>query len=151
MESAAALARRFVTGAMSFGSISAEAHEALAIAMNRLGGCSNSGEGRGAHRQEPRSQWGILASRPSARWRRRFGVTTEYLVHAEDIQIKIAQGAKPGRGGSSWPQGRSPHRPSATAPLVTLISPPPHHDIYSIEDLAQPSTTCASTWRSASV
>ncbi len=140
VEPAAELARRFVTGAMSFGSISAEAHETLAIAMNRLGGKSNSGEGG----EEPRR----YVRDPNGDFRRsaikqvasaRFGVTTEYLVNAEELQIKIAQGAKPGEGGQ-LPGYKVDSRIAKvrwSTPGVTLISPPPHHDIYSIEDLAQ--------------
>ncbi|MDP3504554.1 MAG: glutamate synthase large subunit [Myxococcales bacterium] len=140
VESAATLARRFVTGAMSFGSISAEAHETLAIAMNRIGGKSNSGEGG----EEPRR----FVKDPNGDWRRsaikqvasaRFGVTTEYLVNAAELQIKVAQGAKPGEGGQ-LPGHKVDERIAKvrwSTPGVTLISPPPHHDIYSIEDLAQ--------------
>jgi glutamate synthase (NADPH/NADH) large chain len=140
VESAASLARRFVTGAMSFGSISAEAHETLAIAMNRIGGKSNSGEGG----EEPRR----FVKEPNGDLRRsaikqvasaRFGVTTEYLVNADELQIKIAQGAKPGEGGQ-LPGHKVDERIAKvrwSTPGVTLISPPPHHDIYSIEDLAQ--------------
>src|SRR5215510_10072517 len=136
VEPVAAIVRRFSTGAMSYGSISAEAHETLAIAMNRLGGKSNTGEGGEdvdrLHDPERRSAVKQVASG-------RFGVTTEYLVHADDIQIKMAQGAKPGEGGQLpgnkvWPWiAKTRH----ATPGVGLISPPPHHDIYSIEDLAQ--------------
>ncbi|USQ74931.1 glutamate synthase large subunit [Ornithinimicrobium cryptoxanthini] len=130
------IVRRFATGAMSYGSISREAHETLAIAMNRLGGRSNSGEGG----EEPdrlldperRSAIKQVASG-------RFGVTSAYLVSADDIQIKVAQGAKPGEGGQ-LPPGKVYPWIAATrhsTPGVGLISPPPHHDIYSIEDLAQ--------------
>jgi glutamate synthase (NADPH/NADH) large chain len=140
VEPATELVRRFVTGAMSFGSISAEAHETLAIAMNRLGGKSNSGEGG----EEPRR----YLREPNGDLRRsaikqvasaRFGVTTEYLVNAEELQIKVAQGAKPGEGGQ-LPGYKVDERIAKvrwSTPGVTLISPPPHHDIYSIEDLAQ--------------
>ncbi|MCC6332374.1 MAG: glutamate synthase large subunit [Myxococcales bacterium] len=140
VEPAVEIARRFVTGAMSFGSISAEAHETLAIAMNRLGAKSNSGEGG----EEPRR----FAKDPNGDWRRsaikqvasaRFGVTTDYLVEADELQIKIAQGAKPGEGGQ-LPGHKVDERIAKvrwSTPGVTLISPPPHHDIYSIEDLAQ--------------
>ncbi|MEU7477215.1 glutamate synthase large subunit [Lentzea sp. NPDC042327] len=136
VEPVSAIVKRFNTGAMSYGSISAEAHETLAIAMNRLGGRSNSGEG-GEDRErlydpERRSAVKQVASG-------RFGVTSEYLVNATDIQIKMAQGAKPGEGGQlpgfkvyPW-VARTRH----STPGVGLISPPPHHDIYSIEDLAQ--------------
>ncbi|MDX2009734.1 MAG: glutamate synthase large subunit [Myxococcaceae bacterium] len=140
VEPATSLARRFVTGAMSFGSISAEAHETLAIAMNRIGGRSNSGEGG----EEPRR----FQKDPNGDFRRsaikqvasaRFGVTTEYLVNADELQIKVAQGAKPGEGGQ-LPGHKVDERIAKvrwSTPGVTLISPPPHHDIYSIEDLAQ--------------
>ncbi len=140
VEPASAIVRRFVTGAMSFGSISAEAHETLAIAMNQLGGRSNSGEGG----EEPHR----FERDPDGRWRRsavkqiasgRFGVTAHYLVNADDLQIKVAQGAKPGEGGQ-LPGNKIDERIAkvrCSTPGVTLISPPPHHDIYSIEDLAQ--------------
>ncbi len=136
VEPVSSIVKRFNTGAMSYGSISAEAHETLAIAMNRLGGRSNSGEG-GEDRErlydpERRSAVKQVASG-------RFGVTSEYLVNSTDIQIKMAQGAKPGEGGQlpgfkvyPW-IARTRH----STPGVGLISPPPHHDIYSIEDLAQ--------------
>jgi glutamate synthase (NADPH) large chain len=144
VEPVAAIVKRFVTGAMSFGSISAEAHETLAIAMNRLGGRSNSGEGgEEPHRFEPDDHGdGPVIDRRSAIKQvasGRFGVTTHYLVHADDLQIKIAQGAKPGEGGQ-LPGGKVDDRIArvrCSTPGVTLISPPPHHDIYSIEDLAQ--------------
>ncbi len=136
VEGVAEIVRRFATGAMSYGSISAEAHETLAIAMNRLGGKSNTGEGGEdvdrLHDPRRRSAVKQVASG-------RFGVTTEYLVHADDLQIKMAQGAKPGEGGQLpgnkvWPWiAKTRH----ATPGVGLISPPPHHDIYSIEDLAQ--------------
>ncbi len=127
--------KRFSTAAMSLGSISPEAHEALAEAMNRLGGKSNSGEGGempGRLKSSKRSKIKQIASG-------RFGVTPEYLRSAEEIQIKIAQGAKPGEGGQLPGHKVSPLIASLryTMPGVTLISPPPHHDIYSIEDLAQ--------------
>ncbi len=140
VESVESLYRRFSTGAMSYGSISAEAHETLAIAMNRLGGKSNTGEGgEDAERfdtSDPRfNRRSAIKQIASGR----FGVTAEYLVNADDIQIKIAQGAKPGEGGQlpgfkvyDW-IARTRH----STPGVGLISPPPHHDIYSIEDLAQ--------------
>jgi glutamate synthase (NADPH/NADH) large chain len=136
VEPAGAIVKRFATGAMSYGSISAEAHETLAIAMNRLGGKSNTGEGGEdldrLYDPERRSAVKQIASG-------RFGVTTEYLVNADDLQIKMAQGAKPGEGGQLpgnkvWPWiAKTRH----ATPGVGLISPPPHHDIYSIEDLAQ--------------
>ncbi|RKH39099.1 glutamate synthase large subunit [Corallococcus sicarius] len=140
VEPALSLARRFVTGAMSFGSISAEAHETLAIAMNRLGGKSNSGEGGEEARRyakEPNgdSRRSAIKQVASAR----FGVTAEYLVNADELQIKMAQGAKPGEGGQ-LPGHKVDERIARvrwSTPGVTLISPPPHHDIYSIEDLAQ--------------
>ncbi|MCP2166350.1 glutamate synthase large subunit [Goodfellowiella coeruleoviolacea] len=136
VEPVSSIVRRFNTGAMSYGSISAEAHETLAIAMNRLGGRSNSGEG-GEERErlydaERRSAVKQVASG-------RFGVTSEYLVNATDIQIKMAQGAKPGEGGQLPGYKVYPWiaRTRHSTPGVGLISPPPHHDIYSIEDLAQ--------------
>jgi len=140
VEPAREIVRRFVTGAMSFGSISAEAHETLAIAMNRLGGRSNSGEGG----EEP-ERWQLLPNGDDRRSKihqvasGRFGVTARFLVNAEDLQIKIAQGAKPGEGGQ-LPGHKVNERIAkvrCSTPGVTLISPPPHHDIYSIEDLAQ--------------
>ncbi|WP_033437819.1 glutamate synthase large subunit [Saccharothrix sp. NRRL B-16314] len=136
VEPVSSIVKRFNTGAMSYGSISAEAHETLAIAMNRLGGRSNSGEG-GEDRErlydpERRSAVKQVASG-------RFGVTSEYLVNASDIQIKMAQGAKPGEGGQLPGYKVYPWiaRTRHSTPGVGLISPPPHHDIYSIEDLAQ--------------
>ncbi len=140
VEPASELVRRFVTGAMSFGSISAEAHETLAIAMNRMGGRSNSGEGgEEAHRYELDENGDSRRSAIKQVASARFGVTTEYLVNAEELQIKIAQGAKPGEGGQ-LPGHKVDDRIARVrwaTPGVTLISPPPHHDIYSIEDLAQ--------------
>ncbi|MGY5764449.1 glutamate synthase large subunit [Brachybacterium sp. DNPG3] len=136
VESVEAITRRFMTGAMSYGSISQEAHETLAIAMNRLGGMSNSGEGgedpERLHDPERSSAIKQIASG-------RFGVTSEYLTFAKDIQIKIAQGAKPGEGGQLPPEKVYPWiaRTRHSTPGIGLISPPPHHDIYSIEDLAQ--------------
>jgi glutamate synthase (NADPH/NADH) large chain len=140
VEPASEIVKRFATGAMSFGSISWEAHTTLAIAMNRLGGRSNTGEGG-----EEAERFATLPNGDSMRSRvkqiasGRFGVTAEYLVNADDIQIKMAQGAKPGEGGqlpghkvNEW-IARVRH----STPGVGLISPPPHHDIYSIEDLAQ--------------
>jgi glutamate synthase (NADPH/NADH) large chain len=140
VESAESILRRFVTGAMSFGSISAEAHETLAIAMNRLGGKSNSGEGgEEPHRfeRDENGDWRRSSIKQIASGR--FGVTTHYLVNADDLQIKVAQGAKPGEGGQ-LPGNKIDDRIAKarnSTPGVTLISPPPHHDIYSIEDLAQ--------------
>ncbi len=134
------IVRRFVTGAMSLGSISREAHETLAIAMNRLGGKSNTGEGGEDPARYHRDENGD--SRRSAIKQvasGRFGVTTEYLVNADELQIKMAQGAKPGEGGELPGRKVASYiaRVRHTTPGVTLISPPPHHDIYSIEDLAQ--------------
>ena len=140
VEPVSAIVARFVTGAMSFGSISAEAHETLAIAMNRIGGKSNSGEGgEEPHRfeRDANGDWRRSAIKQVASGR--FGVTTHYLVNADDLQIKIAQGAKPGEGGQ-LPGAKVDDRIAkvrCSTPGVTLISPPPHHDIYSIEDLAQ--------------
>jgi glutamate synthase (NADPH/NADH) large chain len=132
--------KRFATGAMSFGSISHEAHSTLAIAMNRIGAKSNSGEGGEDEirfEKKPNGDWERSAIKQVASGR--FGVTSNYLTHAEELQIKMAQGAKPGEGGQlpghkvdDW-IGRVRH----STPGVGLISPPPHHDIYSIEDLAQ--------------
>lgn len=136
VEPVSEIVKRFSTGAMSYGSISREAHETLAIAMNRLGGKSNTGEGgEDADRlydPERRSSIKQVASG-------RFGVTSEYLVNADDIQIKMAQGAKPGEGGQLPGHKVYPWIASTrhSTPGVGLISPPPHHDIYSIEDLAQ--------------
>jgi len=136
VEPASEIVKRFGTGAMSYGSISAEAHETLAIAMNRLGGRSNTGEGG----EDPERLYDPLRrSAVKQVASGRFGVTTEYLVHADDIQIKMAQGAKPGEGGQLpgnkvWPWIA---KTRYATPGVGLISPPPHHDIYSIEDLAQ--------------
>lgn len=127
--------KRFVTGAMSYGSISKEAHEALAIAMNTIGGRSNTGEGgEDAERFASNTRSAIKQVASG-----RFGVTTNYLVNADEIQIKIAQGAKPGEGGQ-LPGHKIDQiiaRLRHSTPGITLISPPPHHDIYSIEDLAQ--------------
>ncbi|WP_267241286.1 glutamate synthase large subunit [Streptomyces sp. PR69] len=136
VEPASEIVKRFSTGAMSYGSISKEAHETLAIAMNRLGGKSNTGEGgedpERLYDPERRSSIKQVASG-------RFGVTSEYLVNADDIQIKMAQGAKPGEGGQLPGHKVYPWvaRTRHSTPGVGLISPPPHHDIYSIEDLAQ--------------
>jgi glutamate synthase (NADPH/NADH) large chain len=135
-----AIMKRFCSAAMSFGSISREAHETLAIAMNRIGGKSNSGEGgEDPARYKPLPNGDSRRSRIKQVASGRFGVTTYYLVNADEIQIKIAQGAKPGEGGQL--PGHKVNEEIAkvrhTTPGVTLISPPPHHDIYSIEDLAQ--------------
>jgi glutamate synthase (NADPH) large chain len=135
VEPAAAITRRFVTGAMSFGSLSAEAHETLAIAMNRIGGRSNSGEGGEDPARFGTDRNSAIKQVASAR----FGVTAEYLVNAAELQIKISQGAKPGEGGQlpGHKVDAVIARTRHSTPGVTLISPPPHHDIYSIEDLAQ--------------
>ncbi len=140
VEEVSSIVRRFATGAMSFGSISWEAHTTLAIAMNRIGGKSNTGEGgEEASRFKPLANGDSMRSAIKQVASGRFGVTAEYLVNADDLQIKIAQGAKPGEGGQlpghkvdEW-IARVRH----STPGVGLISPPPHHDIYSIEDLAQ--------------
>jgi glutamate synthase domain-containing protein 2/glutamate synthase domain-containing protein 1/glutamate synthase domain-containing protein 3 len=135
VEPAAAITRRFCTGAMSFGSLGKEAHETLAIAMNRLGGRSNSGEGGEDPERFHTERNSAIKQVASAR----FGVTAEYLVNAAELQIKIAQGAKPGEGGQlpGHKVDAIIARTRHSTPGVTLISPPPHHDIYSIEDLAQ--------------
>jgi glutamate synthase (NADPH/NADH) large chain len=135
VEPAAAITRRFVTGAMSFGSLSKEAHETLAIAMNRIGGRSNSGEGGEEPERLGTDRNSAIKQVASAR----FGVTAEYLVNASELQIKISQGAKPGEGGQlpGHKVDAVIARTRHSTPGVTLISPPPHHDIYSIEDLAQ--------------
>lgn len=140
VEPASAIVRRFSTGAMSFGSISREAHTTLAVAMNRIGGKSNTGEGgEEADRFKPMANGDSMRSAIKQVASGRFGVTTEYLVNSDMMQIKMAQGAKPGEGGQL-----PGHKVDATiakvrhsTPGVGLISPPPHHDIYSIEDLAQ--------------
>jgi len=140
VEPASEIVKRFCTGAMSHGSISKEAHECLAVAMNRLGGMSNTGEGgedSKRYRPEPNGDSKSCAIKQVAS--ARFGVTINYLSHARELQIKIAQGAKPGEGGQL--PGHKVSEEIAelrhSTPGVTLISPPPHHDIYSIEDLAQ--------------
>lgn len=135
-----AIVKRFKTGAMSYGSISKEAHETLAIAMNRLGGKSNTGEGgEDPDRFIPDEQGDSRCSAIKQIASGRFGVTSDYLVHASELQIKMAQGAKPGEGGQL--PGRKVYpwvaRTRHATPGVGLISPPPHHDIYSIEDLAE--------------
>ncbi len=140
VESATEIVKRFATGAMSFGSISYEAHTTLAIAMNRLGGKSNTGEGgEEAERFKPLPNGDLARSAIKQVASGRFGVTAEYLVNADDIQIKIAQGAKPGEGGQlpGHKVNKIIARVRHSTPGVGLISPPPHHDIYSIEDLAQ--------------
>ncbi|MGH3273686.1 MAG: glutamate synthase-related protein, partial [Streptosporangiaceae bacterium] len=140
VEPASEIVRRFSTGAMSYGSISAEAHETLAIAMNRIGGRSNTGEGgEDARRFLPDENGDLRRSAVKQVASGRFGVTSEYLVNADDLQIKMAQGAKPGEGGQLPGHKVYPWiaRTRHSTPGVGLISPPPHHDIYSIEDLAQ--------------
>ena len=132
--------KRFATGAMSFGSISKEAHETLAIAMNRIGGRSNTGEGgEDEARFLPDANGDLRRSAVKQVASARFGVTTNYLINADELQIKIAQGAKPGEGGQlpGHKVDEVVARVRHAIAGVTLISPPPHHDIYSIEDLAQ--------------
>jgi glutamate synthase domain-containing protein 2/glutamate synthase domain-containing protein 1/glutamate synthase domain-containing protein 3 len=140
VELAGEIVKRFATGAMSFGSISKEAHETLAIAMNRIGGKSNTGEGgEDEGRFHPDANGDLRRSAIKQVASARFGVTTNYLINADDLQIKIAQGAKPGEGGQ-LPGHKVDDviaRVRHSIPGVGLISPPPHHDIYSIEDLAQ--------------
>ena len=140
VESVDSLVKRFKTGAMSYGSISKEAHESLAIAMNRLGGKSNTGEGGedpARYTLDPNGDSRNSAIKQVAS--ARFGVTSQYLVHAKELQIKMAQGAKPGEGGQLPGHKVYPWiaRVRLSTPGVGLISPPPHHDIYSIEDLAE--------------
>jgi len=140
VEPVEAILARFATGAMSYGSISLEAHETLAIAMNRMGGKSNTGEGGedpARYRRDDNGDWRRSAIKQVASGR--FGVTSEYLVNADDLQIKMAQGAKPGEGGQLPGHKVYPWiaKVRHSTPGVGLISPPPHHDIYSIEDLAQ--------------
>jgi len=140
VEPASSIVKRFATGAMSYGSISREAHETLAIGMNRLGGFSNTGEGGEdavRYKKEPNGDW--RRSRIKQVAAGRFGVTIEYLVNADQLQIKMAQGAKPGEGGQlpGYKVSAEIAYTRHTTPGVGLISPPPHHDIYSIEDLAQ--------------
>jgi glutamate synthase (ferredoxin) len=140
VEPVESILKRFATGAMSYGSISQEAHETLAIAMNRIGGKSNTGEGGedpARYVRDPNGDWRRSAIKQVAS--ARFGVTSEYLVNADDLQIKMAQGAKPGEGGQLPGPKVYPWiaKVRYATPGVGLISPPPHHDIYSIEDLAQ--------------
>ena len=140
VEPVEAIVKRFATGAMSYGSISQEAHETLAIAMNRIGGKSNTGEGgedAARYQRDANGDWRRSAVKQVAS--ARFGVTSEYLVNADDLQIKMAQGAKPGEGGQLPGHKVYPWiaKVRHATPGVGLISPPPHHDIYSIEDLAQ--------------
>jgi len=140
VEPASEIVRRFATGAMSFGSISREAHETLAVAMNRLGGKSNTGEGgEDPVRFTPDANGDLRRSAIKQVASGRFGVTSHYLVNADELQIKIAQGAKPGEGGQlpGHKVNEVIARVRHSTPGVGLISPPPHHDIYSIEDLAQ--------------
>ena len=140
VEPASEILKRFATGAMSYGSISQEAHETLAIAMNRIGGKSNTGEGgEDPARNKPDANGDLRRSAIKQVASGRFGVTSEYLVNADDIQIKMAQGAKPGEGGQLPGNKVYPWiaKVRYSTPGVGLISPPPHHDIYSIEDLAQ--------------
>lgn len=140
VEPAESIMKRFCTGAMSYGSISKEAHEAMAIAMNTIGGRSNTGEG-GEDPERFHPQADGLSRRSAIKQiaSGRFGVTTEYLVNADELQIKIAQGAKPGEGGQlpGFKVDDIIAKTRHSIPGITLISPPPHHDIYSIEDLAQ--------------
>ena len=134
------IVRHFVTGAMSFGALSKEAHEAMALAMNKLGARSNTGEGGEDSERFHSEVDGIsLSSKTKQVASGRFGVTTEYLVNAEEIQIKVAQGAKPGEGGQlpGFKVNDIIAKTRHSIPGISLISPPPHHDIYSIEDLAQ--------------
>lgn len=134
------IVKHFVTGAMSFGSISKEAHEAMALAMNKLNARSNTGEGGEDSDRFHETYDGIsLCSKTKQVASGRFGVTTEYLVNAEEIQIKVAQGAKPGEGGQlpGFKVNEVIAKTRHSIPGISLISPPPHHDIYSIEDLAQ--------------
>ncbi len=140
VEPASSIVKRFATGAMSFGSISKEAHETLAIAMNRIGGRSNTGEGgedEERFKRDANGDWRRSSIKQVASGR--FGVTTNYLVNADELQIKIAQGAKPGEGGQlpGHKVDETIARVRHSTAGVPLISPPPHHDIYSIEDLAQ--------------
>ncbi len=140
VEPVSAIVKRFCTGAMSMGSISAEAHETLAIAMNKIGGKSNTGEGgEDPNRFTPDANGDLRRSSIKQIASGRFGVTPHYLVNADELQIKIAQGAKPGEGGQLPGHKVTEHIGSLrySVPGVTLISPPPHHDIYSIEDMAQ--------------
>ena len=164
VEPVSEIVKRFSTGAMSYGSISQEAHQTLAIAMNRLGGKSNTGaEQRGPGPLHPRPNGDLRRSAIKQVASGRFGVTSEYLVNADDIQIKMAQGAKPGEGGQLPGSKVYPWvaRTRHSTPGVGLISPPPHHDIYSMRTSSSSSTTsrtpttrrgCTSSWcpRSAS-
>jgi glutamate synthase (NADPH/NADH) large chain len=151
VEPVSEIVKRFSTGAMSYGSISAEAHQTLAVAMNRLGGRSNTGEGgEDPDRFVPDPNGDLRRSAIKQVASGRFGVTSEYLVNADDLQIKISQGAKPGEGGQLPGQKVYPWiaRTRHSTPGVGLISPPPHHDIYSIEDIKQliHDLKCANPW-----
>ncbi len=158
VEPVEAIIKRFKTGAMSYGSISREAHETLAIAMNRIGGKSNTGEGgEDPARYQPDANGDSRNSAIKQVASGRFGVTSEYLVNAREMQIKMAQGAKPGEGGQLPGHKVYPEiaKVRHSTPGVGLISPPPHHDIYSIEDLAElihdlknanPRPASASSW-----
>ena len=140
VEPVESIVRHFVTGAMSFGALSIEAHEALALAMNKLGARSNTGEGGEDNARYHSDVDGVsLSSKTKQIASGRFGVTAEYLVNAEEIQIKVAQGAKPGEGGQlpGFKVNKIIAKTRNAIPGISLISPPPHHDIYSIEDLAQ--------------
>ncbi|MCD8211211.1 MAG: glutamate synthase large subunit [Prevotella sp.] len=140
VEPVESIVKRFVVGAMSFGALSKEAHEAIALAMNKLGTRSNTGEGGEDNERFHSTFNGIsLSSKTKQIASGRFGVTTEYLVNAEEIQIKVAQGAKPGEGGQlpGFKVDKIIAKTRHSIPGISLISPPPHHDIYSIEDLAQ--------------
>ena len=140
VEPVESIVKHFVTGAMSFGALSIEAHEALAIAMNKLGTRSNTGEGGEDNARYHTEIDGVsLSSKTKQIASGRFGVTAEYLVNAEELQIKVAQGAKPGEGGQlpGFKVNKIIAKTRNAIPGITLISPPPHHDIYSIEDLAQ--------------
>ncbi|MCR4770324.1 MAG: glutamate synthase large subunit [Bacteroidaceae bacterium] len=140
VEPVESIVKHFVTGAMSFGALSIEAHEALALAMNKLGARSNTGEGGEDNARYHTEIDGVsLSSKTKQIASGRFGVTAEYLVNAEEIQIKVAQGAKPGEGGQlpGFKVNKIIAKTRNAIPGISLISPPPHHDIYSIEDLAQ--------------
>ena len=140
VEPVSAIVKHFVAGAMSFGALSKEAHEAICLAMNKLGTRSNTGEGGEDNKRFHAAVNGIsLSSKTKQVASGRFGVTTEYLVNAEEIQIKVAQGAKPGEGGQlpGFKVDEVIAKTRHSIPGISLISPPPHHDIYSIEDLAQ--------------
>lgn len=140
VEPVESIVKRFVTGAMSFGALSKEAHETIALAMNKLGARSNTGEGGEDSQRFHSDVDGVsLSSKTKQVASGRFGVTTEYLVNAEELQIKVAQGAKPGEGGQlpGFKVNEIIAKTRHSIPGISLISPPPHHDIYSIEDLAQ--------------